>query len=818
MRTLFTTLVLLANSFSYAQFQQLNWIMGATKMKISFNYNTNSFGSATVLGNSYTGEGNCVANNPSTGNLMFYSNGYTIYDSGDQIMLNGSSLTSHESSYQTAQLVPMPGNSNQYYIFTSNSVDEIAAGNIYYSVVDMSLVGNGTANDPKGAVLTTNKNTLVASNVCEGFAIIRKTNTDDYWLICVGSNTSSLKLYTITSSGCSLVSTTSLGATLQYVRSIKYSPEAEKISICSMSDDEPQLIFNFNNTTGVISNKLQIPGTPLGTEHNYWRAYFDTEWSSDGTKLYIAQYRNASLSDISLTLQYDLNNPTQAPFILNTSTNKYIGGKGLKTAPDGKIYLIYLDGSTTKIGRINNPNLIGNACGLEENVIQMSQNIGNTHSFPAFLPPTTNDCTTPPTLNLVSQSNTSAPNACDGEITVQTSGGTSPYQYEINGNEFATTNFFAALCNGTYTITVSDSTTCSASITVIVQTETVSNPCANSNLSVSISAVNPTTSCNGTATANASGGTSPYTYSWSNLYFTQSIGNLCTGTYSVVITDINGCIASASKTITGTSSQPLQVFLQQHNSTGVAQCNGRAKVNASGGVPPYSFVFSNGTTGNLAIELCAGMYTVTVTDAVGSQASYQFIISHPTNTNWDSTTVRPDSTLIANLTHNAIENCNLTYNDVDSVRINSFHLNPGYDSVVVNWVIYSAGSGTTQVITYPIGNNGVYSLQLNIYCPSRSEGASMIGMAQVYIDKTTIITEKEKHSNVISPNPFVSDFTVNEAYIGGTITIFNASGKTICKSNIQHQKINFLNDYPSGIYLIQIEKNGRTSRSKLIKE
>jgi len=131
---------------------------------------------------------------------------------------------------------------------------------------------------------------------------------------------------------------------------------------------------------------------------------------------------------------------------------------------------------------------------------------------------------------------------CDGTATAVVSNGTAPYTY-LWGN-LSTTPTITNLCAGTYSVTVTDANACTASTTTVI-TEPTSTM-----VLVSITNVNSQGGSNGSITANPSGGTSPYTYFWSNGQTTQTISGLSVGIYSVTITDANGCTAIATGVIT----------------------------------------------------------------------------------------------------------------------------------------------------------------------------------------------------------------------------------------------------------------------------
>ncbi|CAN5463662.1 hypothetical protein BH11BAC2_BH11BAC2_19470 [soil metagenome] len=212
--------------------------------------------------------------------------------------------------------------------------------------------------------------------------------------------------------------------------------------------------------------------------------------------------------------------------------------------------------------------------------------------------------------------------SCNGSANVVANEGTAPYTYLWSNG--ATSDAIDNLCAGTYTVTVTDKNGCVAntSVTISQPSVLVASSCK-SNVSCK-------GGCNGSALASANGGTSPYSYLWSNNAISASINALCAGWYSVTITDANGCTSSSSVEVKQPANDLSAVVIVVSNSTGANIANGSLSVTASGGTSPYSYLWSNGQTSNIATNLLAGTYTVTVTDANGCTTIAQGTITAPT--------------------------------------------------------------------------------------------------------------------------------------------------------------------------------------------
>lgn len=215
-----------------------------------------------------------------------------------------------------------------------------------------------------------------------------------------------------------------------------------------------------------------------------------------------------------------------------------------------------------------------------------------------------------------------------GSITIGVTGvsGSETYSWVgPNGYTSSSANI-SGLEAGNYTLTITDGT-CTE-----VVSATITEPLP---LIVSFTSANP--SCtgdnDGSINMTITGGTSPYTQTWTGPNsFTSSledINGLLAGTYNVTVNDANGCTATGQVTLTDPPALTVSV------STNDVSCNGgndgTASAFASGGTPGtgYTFSWNNGQTNQTAINLAAGTYDVTVTDANGCTAIASGLVGEP---------------------------------------------------------------------------------------------------------------------------------------------------------------------------------------------
>lgn len=229
-----------------------------------------------------------------------------------------------------------------------------------------------------------------------------------------------------------------------------------------------------------------------------------------------------------------------------------------------------------------------------------------------------------PTATITSFTNVSCNGGNNGNATIGLTGGTAPFTFLWNNGQ--TTPTASNLTAGIYSVVATDAAGCSATtnITITQPTALVANAVGTNPLCFG--------GTTGTATASAVGGTPPYSYSWTlpGTPTTPSVSGLAAGTYTVTVTDSKGCVRTATVTLTNppivsttVTNTPVSCF---------GGCNGTATATVTNGTAPYTYLWNNPTaqTTATATGLCAGSYTVNVTDAHGCLSQAVTTVTQPT--------------------------------------------------------------------------------------------------------------------------------------------------------------------------------------------
>ncbi|MBK8848172.1 MAG: PKD domain-containing protein [Bacteroidetes bacterium] len=355
-------LLLLVSYNLQAQKEANKWYFG-TNAALDFNS-----GSPVVISpssmNQFEG---CTSMADANGDLLFYSDGQTIWNKNHNTMANGTGLLGNNSSTQSVLAVRQPGSSDLFYVFTT---DGFGGGNGFsYSIVDMTLNGG------LGGVTT--KNVQLYTPTSERVAACRHGNGIDLWIMSHDFPGNSFYAYQLTPTGIinvpvitSMIPMVNTG--IAFLGGMKFSPNAARLAF-ALGEPNQIWLYDFDNLTGIPSNPQQ-----LDVNFNSSGSY-SVEFSPDAKILYGSDY---NLFEI---YQYDLTQPTTA---LINSTKYTIVGTGvsavfsgtLQLAPDAKIY--WARNPSTHLAAIENPNVLGVGCNYNDSAIFLGPTGSSQYGLP----------------------------------------------------------------------------------------------------------------------------------------------------------------------------------------------------------------------------------------------------------------------------------------------------------------------------------------------------------------------------------------------------------------------------------------------------
>ena len=303
----------------------------------------------TVEGCSSIADGN--------GNLLFYTEGDTVWNRNHQVMQNGLGLKGHYSSSQSALIVPKPGSSTIYYVFTVDA--EGWSDGLNYSELDMTLDGG------MGAIVPGNKNIQLLAPTSEKLTARKHANRVDFWVVVHDFTTDAFYSYLVTSSGVNPVPVISnIGSIITSSADtrgcMKISPDGNYLVLANVGLNEVQL-FNFDISSGVVSNLIET------FVYSMFETPYGVEFSPSSQLLYVSD----GYSFGSHVVQYDLN--AASIFLSAVVLDTFMVQAGtLQLGPDRKIYSSNWDGSAMdSISVINNPDIVGIGCNFVFNSIYL---------------------------------------------------------------------------------------------------------------------------------------------------------------------------------------------------------------------------------------------------------------------------------------------------------------------------------------------------------------------------------------------------------------------------------------------------------------
>lgn len=511
----------------------LTWYFGGNQEGITFTrplLQANQTNTPQALGSG----GSAVASDPVTGELLFYTDGNTVYDGMDRPL--ATTLGGNTAVNQGIALIKNPADSNQYIIFTINST----TGLLEQSIFDISEYSGppGFPAPAEGNIVGTPTNTdLPTTPRSSGVTVIPNANNDGYWLISNEVGSSSYDVTEIDATGTVTTTTYPGIGGVTDVANLAYNAATNQIAVSPASPTESVEILSFDPATGALTFVSAIPGTNISTGPGNM---YDAEWSNNGNYLYLSG--NFGGAEDSLA-QVDL---TQLPPILTfIRTENIAKSYGLQMAPDSAIYHLYeTPAGEIRLGRITAPDTVATQV-LYEPTPLGTQDYGGTQ-FPAFLKDSN------PNLTV----DFSYSGTCQNEATifypdVQPTADSVRWDFGDNSGsqQLAPSHTYA------------DANTFDVTLTAFLggDSATVTKPVTINAFEIQISVQSDTTFCredfpppygqNGTATVEAQVNGSPTSVVWSNGQTGNTLNPDSSGYYYVIATDASGCSTYAGVTV-----------------------------------------------------------------------------------------------------------------------------------------------------------------------------------------------------------------------------------------------------------------------------
>ncbi len=369
-------------------FSQYNWYFGSSNQAIRFSRSDNSANQINFVPNPAPLGigGSAVASSKLNGDLLFYTDGANVFDITNTRMLNGFGLSGNVNANQPAAIAKVPGQVNQYYIFT-NSANFTTGGNISFSIVDMSLNGNSIAPAPPSGDVINPKNTVAIAARSEAMITIPHANGEDFWLITHANGSPDFAVLLFTSTGLTTTTTfTGLGL-IQVAANFSYHEGTGQIAVSPQEITRDVEIFDFDNATGILGLNQRIANSGLATIAG-GQAIYDTEFSSSGQYLYLSVHGDVGPPVIQANvLQYDLFNPTTSLTSVLPAVPPISRSYGLQMAPDSAIYHLYQQtaGGPFFVGKLTNSDTIPTEVIYTPQAFTGNINFGGKQ-FPSFAP------------------------------------------------------------------------------------------------------------------------------------------------------------------------------------------------------------------------------------------------------------------------------------------------------------------------------------------------------------------------------------------------------------------------------------------------
>ncbi|MTI28252.1 T9SS type A sorting domain-containing protein [Fulvivirga kasyanovii] len=368
-------LLLLNSPVLFSQKQANNWYFG-NQAAITFSQNAPQ----PIYTSRANSIGATASVSDSNGNLLFYSNGESLWNANHEIMLNGDSLTGSKDATNAAYSVPNPQNAQEYYLFTIQTdpyvnVQDFRKAAVYYSVINMNM------DHGRGGIDKNRKNILLRDSVTEKIAAVPHNNGRDFWLLMHEIGNNNFPVYKITSTGISFSHSTPIGSPHIYNLTelqghMKASPDNSKLAVTLRAYNPktqspasaPFEIFDFDNASGTLSNVQNL---------GYYSLQYGVSFSPNSELVYLHGFTETGVNAGDLLYQFNLNasdpqSTRKGLLRTNSQAQDYFGlaNFSLQLGPDGRLYGAGNLKQTSEQARnillvINQPNETGQASNVE---------------------------------------------------------------------------------------------------------------------------------------------------------------------------------------------------------------------------------------------------------------------------------------------------------------------------------------------------------------------------------------------------------------------------------------------------------------------